>query len=217
VIARTGPWAALLAVVAGCVTELNVQDHGVLTPTVRVSKKLSDPWMIDVIADYSAGKDTQSIAPGRYVEVGGKTFTGSVGAEFDLTTVRIEGRARNEISPEWLVDGFVGVGFSYLDVRVTSGRESGHETDIEVGPLGGGRIGWRPVPRVQVYTEGYAMFPIPDGIVPVGEVELGIEYKAAGPVSLLGGWRFRNLDLIHSGSDFDMEWSGAFFGLAFDF
>lgn len=210
-------WGAILAVVAGCATELNVQDHSAFFPTLRASKQVGDTWMIDVIADYAAGSDTASGSVGKPIVIGGESFAGAVDVEFDLTTVRIEGRARHEISPEWLVEGFFGVAFYDVDVTVTSVGARASEHRLEVGPEFGGRIGWRPAPRLQAYAETYIFYPFPDGVVPNGEIELGLEYKAAGPVSVLGGWRFRSLELFLADSDYDFEWSGPFLGLAFDF
>lgn len=207
---------ALFSVAAGCTT-IDVTDNSVFFPTLRVSKRLNETWSIDAIADYGAGSDTQSVDPGQPIEIGGAVLSGNVDVDFDLTTLRIEGRARHDFSGSWLTEGFFGAGLYYVDVTATSGGVRGHDTQVEVGPLGGGRLGWRPAPRWQIYSEAYVLFLFPDTVVPVGEVEFGVEFKAAGPVSLLAGWRFRNLELIRSDSDFDFEWSGPFLGLGFDF
>jgi len=214
---RAGIWAAFLSVAAGCATELNVQDHSVFFPTARVSKAVGDVWSVDVIADYAAGSDTARGTPGTPIVIGGQSFPGLVDAEFDLTTVRLEGRARHDISPEWLVEGFFGVCLYEVDVTVSNSVARASEHQFEAGPHFGGRVGWRPTPRLQVYAEGYAVFLFPDGIVPDSEAEVGVEFKAVGPVSVLAGWRFRNLELVLEDSDYDFEWSGPFLGIGFDF
>jgi hypothetical protein len=211
-------WVLLVLPLAlGCATKLDAQDHSVLFPTLRVSKRLDEHMSINLFADYAAGSDTASGSTGTPIVVGGVSFPGNVNADFDLTTVRIEARGRHDISPKLLVEGFAGAAFYYVDVTVSSGNASGHEDRFEAGPHFGGRIGWRPAPRFQVYGETYLYYPFPDGIVANGAVEVGVEYEATGPVKLLGGWRWRNLELILEDSDFDFEWSGPFLGLAFDF
>jgi hypothetical protein len=209
-------WVLLLA--AGCAQELRVEDHSVLFPTIRASKRINETVMIDVIADYASGSDTAEGSTGRPIVIGGQSFPVPVAVDFDLTTVRVEGRAHHDISPYWLVEGFFGAAFYYVDVEVqASPSATASQDEFEFGPEGGGRIGWRPIPRLQVYGEGYFTYLFPDGIVPGGGVEFGVEYKAAGPVSVFGGWRWRNLELFFGGSDFDFEWSGAFVGVGFDF
>lgn len=214
---RINALAALLAGAAGCAQELRVEDHTVIFPTFRASKRINEDVSIDVIADYAAGSDGATGSIGNPIVIGGESFPGSVDVDFDLTTVRLEGRARHEISPYWLVDGFFGAAFYYVDVTVSSGGVRASQDEFEVGPHGGGRIGWRPAPRLQVYSEAYLTYLFPDGIVPGAAVEVGVEYQATGPMSLLAGWRWRNLELIPGGSDFDFEWSGLFLGLGFDF
>ncbi|HEX5137911.1 MAG TPA: hypothetical protein VFY93_13120 [Planctomycetota bacterium] len=207
----------VILLAAGCATELDVKDHSVLFPTLRASKAVGDLWSVNVIADYASGSDTATGSVGRPIVIGGQSFPGAVDVDFDLTTVRIEGRARREISPEWLVEGFFGVCICEADVSVSTPSARASEHQFEAGPHVGGRIGWRPVPRLQVYAEGYGVCLFPDGIVPDAEAEVGVEFKAAGPVSVLAGWRFRNLELILEDSDYDFEWSGLFVGLGFDF
>lgn len=214
---RTAVLAGLLAAASGCATELDARDHGVIFPTLRASKKIDPIWTIDVIADYAAGSDRQTVPAGRFIEIGGTSLGGTVDIDFNLTTVRVEARAREDVGYQWLVEGFLGVAFYYVDVTATSGGARGRDDQFVAGPLAGGRFAWSAGSRLQPYAETYIMYPFPDGIVPVGEVELGVEYKAAGPMSLLGGWRFRNLELFRADSDFDFEWSGPFLGLAFDF
>jgi len=206
-----------LLLVAGCATELEVQDHGTFFPTVRVSKKLSELVSVDVIADYSAGSDTASGSAGLPIVVGGQSFPGAVDVDFDMTTVRLELRTRKELEDRLLLEGFLGVVLCDVDVTVKSGTARAHEDTFEAGPHFGGRVGWLPAPRLQVYAESYIYYPFPDGIVPSGEVELGVEYRATGPMSVFGGWRFRNLEVFNADSDYDFEWSGPFLGIGFDF
>lgn len=214
---RTRAWLALLAV-AGCAQQLRVEDHTTFFPTLRASKRVSEDVVIDVIADYAAGRDSAEGSVGEPIVIGDESFSGPVDVDFDLTTVRLEARARHDISPHWLVEGFGGVAFYYADVTVKAPGASASEDKFDVGPEIGGRIGWRPAPRLQVYAESYMTYLFPDGVVPCAEVEVGLEYQAAGPMSVFGGWRWRNLELLNgNGSDFDFEWSGLFVGAGFDF
>ena len=208
-------WVALLA--GACATELDVKDDSTFFPTLRVSKKLNHIWTIDAIADYAAGTDTATGSTGTPIVIGGTSFPGAVQVDFDLTTVRVEARAHHDISDTWLIEGFLGAALYYTDVTVTAGGVRGDDTQFTGGPEFGGRLGWRPAPRLQVYAESYLTYPFPDGIVPLGEFEAGLEWKAVGPMSVFGGWRWRNLELIRNDSDFDFEWSGVFLGLGFDF
>jgi hypothetical protein len=215
-VTRWLPLAVWLATAAGCATELAVQDHSVLFPAFRASRRVGEVWSIAATADYASGSDTASGSGGTF-SVGGVSFTGPVAADFDMTTVRLEGRARQEWSPRWIGEGFVGVSVCYVDVTVASGNLEASEDALEVGPHFGGRIGWRPAPRLQVYAEGCFTILLPDGLVPDGAIDLGVEWNVAGPVSTFAGWRFRQLELALEGSDYDFEWSGLFLGLGFDF
>jgi hypothetical protein len=212
-------WAGLFVVLAfalGC-AELEVEDRSVFFPTLRVSKRLDETWSLGVVGEYGAGSDTASGSVGTPIVVDGQSFSGPVDADFDLATVRLEARGRHDFSPTWFLEGFFGAVLYYVDVTVSDGTTSANEDKFEWSPHVGGRVGWRPAPRVQAYAELYMFRPIPDGIVLNGGSEVGLEYEAAGGVSVLGGWRFRNIDLILPSSNFELEWSGPFLGLAFDF
>jgi hypothetical protein len=201
---------------AGCATELDVSDHNVIFPVLRGSKQIGDYWSIVAIADQASGSDTARNSGGTIV-IGGASFVGPVDADFDMTTLRLEARVRQEISPQWIGEGFFGASLSYVDVAVQSGALRASEDALEFGPHFGGRFGWRPAPRLQVYTEGSFTILFPDGLVPDFAIDVGVEYKVAGPVSVSGGWRFRELELALDDSDYDFEWSGLFLGLGLDF
>jgi hypothetical protein len=214
---RTGIWAVLLAALSGCETGIEVRDSSTFFPTVRASKRLDDAWTIQGIADYGAGSGATAGSPGQPIVIGGASFNGAVDVDFDVTTLRVEGRVREEMSDHWIIDGFFGASGYYVDVTVSDGAQSADDDRFEWGPHFGGRIGWLPTPKLQVYGEVCGFYPFPDGVVINGTVDVGVEYGAGGPFHVLGGWRFRDLDLVLDDSDWEFEWSGPFFGVGFDF
>lgn len=46
-------------------------------------------------------------------DIGGQALSGGADVDFDVATLRLEGRVRHEISPRWLVGPFLGLGFDF--------------------------------------------------------------------------------------------------------
>jgi hypothetical protein len=214
---------ALLGIVllgaAGCVTDLDVKDRDVLFPTLRVSKGFAKRWYIDLTVDYGEGSDSEQVTSAGPIEFGGSTFSaGAVDVDFSLLATMLAARANFRPSEQWDLNVFFGAVVCYTDVTVTNGVQTAHDTTTSIGPLVGGQFGYCPHERIQLYARPFLSIGGAHGdYVGLAGVDLGAQFRIAGPVRALAGWRLWQYEEQRSMSDLECEYSGPFLGLSFEF
>ena len=215
--------AALGAALAGCTVSDGIEgSDDTYFPTVRV-----------VINDAQFADDQDPDAETRYTSAVELSVTGANGdfdpdgtvlteADYSLIEASVSWRGGIVVHDNLRFELVTGIGYVNADIEGMgmSGFSISENTD-RFGLLLGGRVGWEPIPRVELYARATALPLYLEALST--QLEAGVQYRPVDHVSLLLAYRRWDYesedfgDFLSSSPQTDIELTGLTFGLVFDF
>lgn len=218
----------------GCATtRIDAEDNHLFLPSVRGSVNLtqskeapSQPQnghAIEFEVFRARGSDSQFLAAGQSpVMLEGKTFTGpqQLRNDFDFWFGDVSWRWRKFFRDGSLgLETFAGLGYSGLDLAVSSPGQQASQHFSTLGPQGGVGLVWRMQPGTTLQARIAGFVSAKDGVNRAARAEvfllkaLGENVTARAGYS---GWEAKG-QALPGISDFRLRFSGPALGLQFDF
>lgn len=198
---------------AGCASgpDANLQDHGILMPTLRFEFERAHRHR----AQPADEPPRRSVGLGLEVTGGGGSFAGGDG-EYNL--VSVQGHVSLSTPTQERLRAAALLGLEYLNVDLT--RQSA-TTEIDdggsFGPFAGFDVGYEVVDLLECYAHGTATALLPPSSSLRGE--LGLRFQPGPPLQLFLAYRWWRLqrddvDLFGTNTDLDLHTDGVVFGMS---
>jgi len=219
----------------GCLstTRIDAEDNRAFLPSVSGSVNLTESkespsqpqngHALEFEAFRARGSDSQSLAAGQSpVILNNTTFSApqQLRNDFDFRFASASWRWRKFFGGRSLgLETFAGLGYSWLDLTVSSPTQQASQNFSTLGPQGGAGLIWRLHPGTTLQARIAGFVSAREGVNRAvrGEVFL---VKALGENVTVragyAGWEAKGHDLLAI-SDFRLRFSGPALGLEFDF
>jgi hypothetical protein len=228
--------AALIASsLAGCVstTRIEAVDNRLFVPSLRASVNLtqgteapSEPrsgHAIEFEVTGARGSDSQTLAAGQSpVILNGTTFPAPLELknEFDFRFADVSWRWRKFSANRSLgFETFIGLGYAWLDLTVSSPTQQASQNFTTLGPQGGLGLIWRLQPGASLQARIAGFVSAREGVNRASRAEIFLVKALGENVTARAGyaaWEVKGQDLAGM-SDFRLRFSGPSLGLQFDF
>lgn len=208
------PWPLLLLGACATNQRINIQDHGILLPTLRLERP-ADRTEEGAPAARSAAGWLNEIAYGQGNYAGGA-------AEYEVWAAQTASWFGTDPREPVFARAFAGLEFLHLSVDDPSLAGGSGDSGGALGPMVGLEVSWSFAADADVYVRGSAAGLLPDTTSSRGEA--GLRARASAGVELFLGyrwWRVRRDDAFETGGlndvNIDLHTDGIVFGLGLRF
>ena len=218
--------ALCLALASSCTaTPENIEgeDRGVFSPRFRTTLPLGDasdehPLELELELANDTGDFTQILEPFEFVQLDDVRIDGpgEVETEFSLSTASLGLHRRIDLGGNLELGWAAGVGFTHLDVEVSSGALEESDAHDAFGPRVAFELALEMREDVELFARDAFFFGTNDTYQTV--LDLGAAWRAHPAFGLTAGWHFGYLeDDVDSGerSRIELRSSGPFVTLGF--
>ena len=159
---------------------------------------------------YGQGASSQDLAFGELVSFDDVDFRGPAHLRYiyELSVFSAAFRGGGRIPGVLDIEGFLGAGWTSLDLVAKSPYARAHDVVHDVGFLFGVKLTGHPFRWLDLYARGSEL--IAEGQDGLGDAELGFALKPVGGLSLFAGWRWWDYDeeVPADESDIELDISG---------
>src|SRR5262245_37996877 len=194
--------AALAGGAALAQTQIEAIDRGVIVPSLRlgfdISQRGDRPSLphtghgIEVGVTGASAEDSQSLAPGELVRIGGRAFTAASGElkhEFDFRFAELAYRYRHFFgSGAFGIEALGGLGWAELDFTTSSPLQTANDKVSNAGIVGAFGIIWKFLPNTSLQSR-ITLFGSGDteGVTGAGHLDVHLAHALTRNIGLRGG------------------------------